>query len=66
MIHGIDLDIAHGEFVVFVGPLGITLYQGEFTLPWPIISAALIVAIVPIAAFQERVGGGLTQGGSKG
>jgi multiple sugar transport system permease protein len=51
-------------------PVGITLYQGEFTFPWPIISAALIVAIVPIAMlialFQERVVGGLTQGGLKG
>ena len=50
-------------------PVGITLYQGEFTFPWPIISAALIVAIVPIAVliavFQERVVGGLTQGGLK-
>ncbi len=51
-------------------PVGITLYQGEFTFPWPVISAALIVAIVPIAVliaiFQERVVGGLTQGGIKG
>lgn len=51
-------------------PVGITLYQGEFTFPWPIISAALIVAIVPIALlialFQERVVSGLTQGGLKG
>jgi multiple sugar transport system permease protein len=51
-------------------PVGITLYQGEFTFPWPIISAALIVAIVPIAiliaVFQERVVGGLTQGGLTG
>ncbi len=51
-------------------PVGITLYQGEFAFPWPIISAALIVAIVPIAVliaiFQERVVGGLTQGGLKG
>lgn len=51
-------------------PVGIALYQGEFTFPWPIISAALIVALVPmallIAAFQERVVGGLTQGGLKG
>jgi len=51
-------------------PVGITLYQGEFTFPWPVISAALIVAIVPvallIALFQERVVGGLTQGGLKG
>jgi multiple sugar transport system permease protein len=51
-------------------PVGITLYQGEFAFPWPIISAALIIAIVPIsiliAAFQDRVVGGLTQGGVKG
>lgn len=51
-------------------PVGITLYQGEFSFPWPIISAALVVAIVPvavlIAVFQERVVGGLTQGGLKG
>jgi multiple sugar transport system permease protein len=51
-------------------PVGITLYQGEFSFPWPIISAALVVAIVPIsiliAVFQERVVGGLTQGGMKG
>ncbi len=51
-------------------PVGITLYQGEFSFPWPVISAALIVAIVPIciliAIFQERVVGGLTSGGMKG
>ena len=51
-------------------PVGITLYQGEFSFPWPIISAALIVAIVPvsilIAVFQDRVVGGLTSGGMKG
>ena len=51
-------------------PVGITLYQGEFSFPWPIISAALIVAIAPIsvliAVFQDRVVGGLTQGGVKG
>lgn len=51
-------------------PVGITLYQGEFAFPWPIISAALVIAIVPIsiliAVFQERVVGGLTQGGVKG
>jgi multiple sugar transport system permease protein len=51
-------------------PVGITLYQGEFAFPWPIISAALIVAIVPvcvlIAIFQERVVSGLTAGGVKG
>ena len=51
-------------------PVGISLYQGEFTFPWPTISAALVVAIVPVAVliaiFQERVVGGLTQGGLKG
>ena len=51
-------------------PVGIALYQGEFTFPWHIIAAALIVAIVPvallIALFQERVVGGLTAGGMKG
>jgi len=51
-------------------PVGITLYQGEFTFPWPTISAALVVAIVPIAVliavFQERVVGGLAQGAMKG
>lgn len=50
--------------------VGITLYQGEYAFPWPLISAALIVALVPIAVliatFQERVVGGLTQGGLKG
>jgi multiple sugar transport system permease protein len=50
--------------------VGITLYQGEFAFPWPLISAALIIAIVPIciiiALFQERVVGGLTSGGVKG
>ncbi len=50
--------------------VGITLYQGEFAFPWPLISAALIIAIVPIciliALFQERVVGGLTAGGMKG
>jgi multiple sugar transport system permease protein len=50
--------------------VGITLYQGEYAFPWPLISAALIVAIVPvsilIAVFQERVVGGLAAGGVKG
>ena len=51
-------------------PVGLTLYQGEYAFPWPLISAALIVALVPVAllivAFQERVVGGLTRGGLKG
>lgn len=51
-------------------PVGIQLYQGEFAFPWPIISAALVVAIVPIVIliviFQEKVVSGLTSGGLKG
>ncbi len=51
-------------------PVGITLYQGEFTFPWPVISAALIVGIVPVVAliivFQQRIIAGLTAGGVKG
>jgi len=51
-------------------PVGIQLYQGEFAFPWPVISAALVVGIVPVAVliviFQERVVSGLTAGGMKG
>lgn len=51
-------------------PVGITLYQGEFAFPWTVISAALIVGIVPLAIliviFQERVVSGLTSGAMKG
>jgi multiple sugar transport system permease protein len=51
-------------------PVGITLYQGEFAFPWPLISAALVVALVPVSVmvvlFQERVVSGLTAGGLKG
>ncbi len=51
-------------------PVGIQLYQGEFAFPWPVISAALVVGIVPVAVliviFQERVVSGLTAGSIKG
>ncbi|MDF0695477.1 carbohydrate ABC transporter permease [Rhizobium sp. MC63] len=51
-------------------PVGIQLYQGEFAFPWPVISAALVAGIVPVAIliviFQERVVSGLTAGGIKG
>ncbi|MEK0081979.1 carbohydrate ABC transporter permease [Geminicoccaceae bacterium SYSU G07066] len=50
--------------------VGITLYQGEFAFPWPLISAALMMALLPVVVlivlFQERVVSGLTQGGLKG
>jgi multiple sugar transport system permease protein len=51
-------------------PVGITLYQGEFAFPWPIMSAALVVAITPvcvlIAIYQDKIVSGLTSGGMKG
>lgn len=50
--------------------VGITLYQGEFAFPWPLISAALLVSFLPIVVlivmFQERVVGGLTAGAVRG
>ena len=51
-------------------PVGIQMYQGEFSFPWPTISAALVVAMIPVVIviliFQERVVSGLTAGGLKG
>lgn len=51
-------------------PVGITLYQGEFSFPWPEISAALVVGIVPVTLliilFQQRILAELTAGGVKG
>jgi multiple sugar transport system permease protein len=49
--------------------VGLTLYQGEFAFPWPLISAAIIIATVPlvllIVVFQRRFVTGLTAGGVK-
>jgi len=51
-------------------PVGIQMYQGEFAFPWPTISAALVIGMIPVVIviliFQERVVGGLTAGGLKG
>jgi multiple sugar transport system permease protein len=51
-------------------PVGIQMYQGEFSFPWPTISAALVIAMIPVVLviliFQERVVSGLTSGGVKG
>jgi multiple sugar transport system permease protein len=51
-------------------PVGIQNFQGEMSFPWPLISAAIIISIVPIviliAAFQQRVVSGLTAGSVKG
>jgi len=51
-------------------PVGIQMYQGEYAFPWPTISAALVIGMVPVVIvillFQERVVSGLTAGGLKG
>ena len=50
-------------------PVGISLFPGEFSFPWEIISAATILAVLPVvvisAVFQHRIIGGLTAGASK-
>ncbi len=51
-------------------PPAVALYQGEFSFPWPVISAAITIAIIPIIAmilvFQQRIISGLTAGSVKG
>jgi multiple sugar transport system ATP-binding protein len=47
VIHGIDLDIRHGEFVVFVGPSGC----GKSTL------LRMIAGLEPISGGDVRIGG---------
>ncbi|NCC63281.1 MAG: carbohydrate ABC transporter permease [Spirochaetia bacterium] len=51
-------------------PVGISLFPGEFDFPWGTISAAVIVAVIPIVItilfFQKRIVAGLTQGAVKG
>lgn len=50
-------------------PVGIALFPGEFSFPWGTISAAVIVAVIPIVVailfFQRRIVAGLTQGAIK-
>jgi len=50
-------------------PVGIALYQGQFTFPWGTISAATVVAVIPLVAliliFQRRLITGLTAGAVK-
>lgn len=51
-------------------PVGIVMYQGEFSFDWSIISAALTLGIVPLVVlilfFQQQIISGLTAGGVKG
>ncbi|MHB8618504.1 MAG: carbohydrate ABC transporter permease [Chloroflexota bacterium] len=50
-------------------PVGIALYQGQFTYPWGTISAATLLAVLPlillILLFQRRLISGLTAGAVK-
>ena len=51
-------------------PVGIALFQGEYTLPWGEIAAASVLATLPLVVlvmlFQKRIIRGLTAGGLKG
>ncbi|MGH9065880.1 MAG: carbohydrate ABC transporter permease [Acidimicrobiales bacterium] len=50
-------------------PVGIALYPGQYTFPWGVISAATVIALVPlglaVAFFQRRLVSGLTLGAVK-
>ncbi len=51
-------------------PVGIALFQGQYTLPWGEIAAASTVATVPLVllvfVFQKRIVSGLSAGALKG
>jgi multiple sugar transport system permease protein len=50
-------------------PVGIAMFQGEFTIPWGEISAATVVVTIPLVImvlfFQKRIVSGLTSGAVK-
>lgn len=50
-------------------PVGIALFQGQYTIPWGEISAATVVVTVPLVImvliFQRRIVSGLTSGSVK-
>ena len=51
-------------------PVAISMFQGQYTIPWGEIAAATIVVTVPLIAmvlvFQRRIVSGLTAGAVKG
>jgi multiple sugar transport system permease protein len=51
-------------------PVGIALFQGEYTVPWGEIAAASFVTTAPLVimvlVFQRRIVTGLSAGGIKG
>jgi multiple sugar transport system permease protein len=50
-------------------PVGIALVPGQYEVPWGTISAAIVVAVLPIVFailfFQRRIVSGLTSGAVK-
>jgi multiple sugar transport system permease protein len=50
-------------------PVGIAMFEGQFTIPWGEITAATIIVTVPLVimvlAFQRRIVSGLTSGAVK-
>jgi multiple sugar transport system permease protein len=50
-------------------PVGIALYQGQYSFPWGTISAATVMAVIPLVLlilfFQRRLIAGLTAGAVK-
>jgi multiple sugar transport system permease protein len=51
-------------------PVGIALFQGQYTMPWGEIAAASTVATLPLVImvllFQKRIVSGLSAGAIKG
>jgi ABC-type glycerol-3-phosphate transport system permease component len=51
-------------------PVAITLFRGQYQVPWGEILAAAVVATLPVAAVvfaaQRRIVAGLTRGAVKG
>jgi multiple sugar transport system permease protein len=51
-------------------PVGIALFQGEYTVPWGGVAAASVIATLPLVLlvliFQRRIVRGLSAGALKG
>lgn len=51
-------------------PVGITMFRGEYTIPWVENAAAIVTVTVPLAIIvlilQKRIISGLTSGAVKG
>ena len=58
------------EEEMFTLPVGITMLRDQYTIPWGLISAGIVIAIVPLVVliifFQKKLISGLTSGAVKG